>query len=266
MGILYKDNVFAGGTIDLSKFEKKKERLDPEKLYNRYVSLLEVMSDRYNELGPQTWLNKDCSIKMIGHKDSVSDSELTSAQDDNYKNKGAERRELNPAMLTELAVTVLLQKLLPERFIVVRASNYDDYNNGVDQLILDRQTGDVICGIDEVIDRSDFNGPSKKELKIKTKMEQGGFKVKYGARCKGDKLSLESLRDVPAFYLSLNKSDLIKLSSCLEGDDNDPVEQALFVRLKESLLLQVKSYEKLSLSKPLQENIKRFQFFLEAWD
>ncbi len=260
MAIEYLDNVSVGGKLDLSQFKKEKVKLNTEELYRHYCTLIKEQTEKYNKLANQEWLNEDGSMKMLEHPDLTHDLQLVEAQEQLYTPE-LSSKENDPAMLTEVAVTVLLQKLLPERFVVVRASKYDDYNNGVDQLILDKESGNVICGIDEVV----TSNPSKKEIKIQTKMEKGGFKVKYGARFKNGELSLESLKHIPAFYLSMNKDDLLKLSSYIKEDGGELVEQELFIKLKDSLLKQVKSYEQLSLVRPLQENIKIFQHFLKSW-
>lgn len=264
-------NVKPGDVIELPE-RKKPERLNVEKLLEICRRLLEKRSKEYNNYGASDWLDKECRIEMLSHPVySESDSELIKAQNEAYAaqfkqsvSQWEKRRETNPANLTELALTLMLQKILPDRFLVVNASTCDDRENGVDNLILDRQTGNVVCGIDEVIERSYYEGPSKKAEKIQQKMVKGGFQVKYGARFKDGNLSLESLKNVPAFYLSLNKEDLVKLSGCLESEEITKEEQGLFQSLKDSLLTQVSSYEKLPLSEPLQENIKIFKNFLSS--
>lgn len=60
-------------------------------------------------------------------------------------------REKNPANIAEIATTLLFDKVLNKDFIIVRASTYDDYENGADHLIIDKQSGAVICGLDEAI-------------------------------------------------------------------------------------------------------------------
>lgn len=263
MSIEYLDNISVGDKLDLSKFKKEKPQFNIEQLYFHYYNLIKIQTEKYNKLANQEWLHEDGSVKMFEHSDLKNDLRLVEAQEDNYS-IGLKRVDNNPAILCELVVTVLLQKLLPERFVVVRASKYDDYNNGVDNLILDQESGNVICGLDEVISRSDFHGVSKKELKLRNKMEKGGFQIKYGAKFKDAKLSLESLKNIPAFYLSMDKTDLVKLSSYIKDGGNNPVEQELFLKLKNSLLNQVQSYAQLSLAKELQNSIKDFQLFLES--
>lgn len=265
MAIEYLDNISVGSKLDVSQFKKEKPKLNTEQLYRHYYTLIKQETEKYNKLANQEWLNEDGSMKMLEHPDLNYDLQLVEAQERNYV-IDSKKKENDPAMLSELLITVLLQKLLPERFVVVRSSKYDDYNNGVDNLILDKESGSVICGIDEVIARGDFNGPSKKELKMRNKMEKGGFQVKYGAKFKDGKIIFESLKNIPAFYLSVDKNDFVKLSSYINGDRDNFAEQELFLKLKHSLLNQVQSYGQLSLNKDLQENIKDFQHFLKSWN
>lgn len=274
MAIEYLENIQAGKKIDLSSLEKKNSSLNPEKFLQKCRCLIELKINDYNEMAGMKWLNKEGMIDMFNHPVySKYDFELVEAQKGAFASQSNQsvsewqkKTELNPANLTELALTVILQKMLTDRYIIVRASTYDDYNNGTDQLIIDRETGNVVCGIDEVITRSNYNGPNKKEIKIKEKMLKGGFRVKYGAKFNKGKLILTGLQNIPAFYLSLDKEELAKLSELLELDTISETEKKLFNKLKKSLLAQVDSYEKLTLAQPLLENINAFKIFLESWD
>jgi len=159
----------------------------------------------------------------------------------------------------------MLQRVLPDNFIVVRSSVYDDYNNGVDQLIIDRESGVVICGIDEVIDRQDNVGPSKKEEKIRQKMMRGGAKVKYGARVEGKNLVLDSLKNIPAFYLSLSPKELEILAKNLQENEVSVYERDLLKRLHSSLSEQLASYSHLDLNQDLKIKLEDFFKSLEKW-
>lgn len=274
MAIEYLKHIQAGGKIDLPSDEKKANRFRPEKLLENCHRLIKLKIKKYNEVLGSQCLDQNGAIEMINHPAySPADTELVEAQKVGFASQfnqsvseWEKRKELDPANLTELALTAMLQKILPERFLVVRSTAYDDYNNGIDKFIIDRETGNVVCGIDEVIARSYYSGPSKKEKKIKAKMAKGGFQAKYGLKFEQGALVLESLKNIPAFYLSLNREDLISLSQCLEAETISEVEKEIFNRLKESLLDQINSYEKQSLIKPLLENIKIFKVFLDSWN
>jgi len=173
------------------------------------------------------------------------------------KNKDAQKS--NQA---EMAITALLHKVLKDRFIVVRASTFDDYMHGMDNLILDRETGAVICAFDEVLrNESDEPGASKKLDKIKKHALSGGKQAKYGIALDGDKLVRSALQNVPVFYLELKSTDLENLANdLLENFDKEPtaLEQKLFSLLVGSIDEQKKLLERLPLPKVTENKLRAF--------
>ncbi len=83
--------------------------------------------------------------------------------------KHREKKEASKSNQAEMIITALLHKVLKERFLVVRASVFDDYKHGIDNLILDKETGAVICAFDEVLENEGDKerGAIKKIEKIK---------------------------------------------------------------------------------------------------
>ncbi|MFA5997019.1 MAG: hypothetical protein WC791_00865 [Candidatus Paceibacterota bacterium] len=174
------------------------------------------------------------------------------------KNKDAQKS--NQA---EMAITALLHKILKDRFIVVRASTFDDYMHGMDNLILDRETGAVICAFDEVLrNEGDEPGPSKKLDKIKNHARNGGRKAKYGIALEDGELVRSPLENVPVFFLELKSNDLNELANdLLENYDNEPTkfEQALFTHLVSSIKEQKGILEKLPLPQVMKNKLKAFE-------
>lgn len=210
--------------------------------------------------------------QAFDHPDRAADERLIAAQEEQWAKEAGKSveawrlaKERDASSLTEMGLTICLQRLLPERFIVVRSSAYDDYNNGVDQLIIDQETGMVVCGIDEVIEMAGNKGPSKKESKVKNKMLKGGAKVKYGARVINGELVLGSIGRVPAFYISLSKTDLVKLGAALEADKVTAFEKVLLHDVRSSLQAQARSYESLNLTPELKQSLYTFIISLESW-
>lgn len=272
MKINYLPNLEPGSKLDLGKRDFDKIKLNPEKALNICRQLLKHRVDDYNKMIGRVWLNEDGAVKLFAHPDRPFDEKMINAQEAQWakeKGKTVEAwradKEKDPANLTEMALTLMLQKILPDRFLVVRAASYDDYNNFVDQLILDRESGDVICGIDEVVERDAYKGPNKKEAKIRHQMEKGGFKVKYGVKFEKGELKEQSLKNIPAFYLSISKDSLAKLVANLEQEKVSLEEKEIFTFLRQSLLSQLDSYKDINLNLAMRENINRFKLFLEAW-
>jgi len=271
MSIEYLPDVKAGQKIDLSRFKEKKN-FEGEKMFEFFHQQLAEKAEAYNRYYNQEWLADDASIKLFEHPDREEDERLIGMQEGQWaKERGVSLgqwqhdKERNPAALAEMALTIFLQRCLPERYMIVRSSFYDDYNNGVDQLIIDRESGTVVCGIDEVIERAGCSTPGNKEGKIRRKMQKGGARVKYGARVVEGELVLGRLGRVPAFYLSLGKNDLTELQTAFANGNPGAYEEKLLQSVLASLRSQAKSYDDLELSEELRSELGLFINSLDSW-
>ncbi len=182
--------------------------------------------------------------------------------------KFRERKEAHSSNQAEMAITALLHKMLKERFLVVRASIFDDYKHGMDNLILDRETGAVICAFDEVIrNESDAGKTPVKLEKIKKAALKGGNEAKYGIALEGDELVRSRLRNVPVFYLSLESRDLNALTNDLSGNFDSGatnLEQMLFTHLVASIKEQKTILEGLPLPQVMKNKLVAFEDSLKV--
>lgn len=281
MNINYLPGIEQADRLDPEKLKREPPKLRPEKFFDRLQIILKEQAQIYNNKykpdaadqdgSAEGWLDDNCSIRLFG-ADKTSNQYLADCQQAAYAGK-----EKDPAKITEMALVLMLQRLLPERFIVVRSSGYDDYNGSIDYEIIDQESGNVVCGVDEVIDKTDNSGPNKKEKKMADKMLAGGFCIKYGARILKGKLSLGELKNIPAFYMCIDKEELTKLCEVLVNSPVDASSQFknsaehssfinnLAIKLRSSLLKQVKMYQAMPLKQKLLDNIDNFVQSLEAW-
>jgi hypothetical protein len=174
-----------------------------------------------------------------------------------------------------LAVTAVFHKVLGEKFIVVRSSTFDDYENGVDNIIINKETGDVVCAFDEVRENSaavrkiredemvEMTRTEDKEEKIKRKARNGGTKIKYSFGFDNGKLVKKETitTSIPMFYISVEAGELDKL---LEGmncvsDKPNAVELEIFDKLIASLESQVELLHHENVPEPVQNNILSFE-------
>ena len=265
------ENIRPGMKIDLSQFEKnvKSPKLET------YLPVLGKLSEKQAErlkAGHGDFFEDDGQVKMAG-KEAESDLALIVSKEEGWaKDSGKSRdqmrvdREKNPSHIAEVAATLLFDKVLHDDFIIVRTSTYDDYENGADQLIINKKTGAVICGLDDVIGHIGDDGGEKKKDKIDAKMKKGGAFIKYGLTMKGDKLERESLRHIPIFYFSLSKAELDNLLKSLasEKDDLSEDEAKTYAKLVNSLSAQVAEYSEDSALHPeLKDNLRNFAPSLE---
>lgn len=162
-------------------------------------------------------------------------------------------KENNPSAQLEKAITGLLHKVLGSEFMVMRSSDYDDYFYGIDNVIVNRETGDVICAFDEVHDEKDGKRQLKKIKKIKDVAGRGGATLKYGITFEKDevtgknKLVKKSIKNIPVFYLGLSSKELSGLVSRMDfssGSEANSFELEIFGNLVESLKGQIGILEK----------------------
>lgn len=262
-----------GDIIDLSRFEKKPARFDssdkkaleknseknfsPEDYVSFFKKDLQKMSLEVNNYFPG-FLQEDGKISLVG-RDAEADAALVAAQEDAFSrdfhgrqpedmNTWRRQQEAKDPSLTEISLTLLLNKFLKNDFIVARSSSYDDYNNGIDNVLIDKSSGEVLCGFDEVMVRKGESTSSKKEGKLSRLMAKGGAYLKYGARLENGRLVRSAVNNIPAFYISLDKQELSDLMASLKSADNNPglenergIEDKIFQKLLASLENQLAS-------------------------
>jgi hypothetical protein len=167
-------------------------------------------------------------IKQYGVEDS--DKGMRKA----YRQQVAER----PSTMIEMAAVALLSKKLGKGFLVVQTAKYDDYVNGVDTLIIDRNTGKVVGAFDEVhADEEHMRRVEEKEAKIQRIAEKGGERIKYGLKLQDGKLTRESLKDVPVFYIALDTDDLNRIVEGLARPGTVQTKD-IFEKIRLSLMAQ----------------------------
>lgn len=143
---------------------------------------------------------------------------------------------------TEMAVTALLYKMLGHDFIVARTAAYDDYKGGVDNVILDKRTGAVVCAFDEIHEDKTGRRLGEKRGKVQKLVGKGGARIRYGISMEGEDLKRTKLENLPVFYLSLTDADLEDLVAGI-GDGLANVsagEERVFAKLIDSLRQQAK--------------------------
>lgn len=237
------------GNIDLEQFKKPKKLDSEKKDYSEILnSGLEKMSQKINDSFGY-FLKNDGSVAMDspGYKffDKDLDQEYIDKREAKFasdSNKTREEwtgdRERVPGIVTEKVLTLILNKVLGDNFIISRTATYDDYRHGVDTLIIDKNTGTPVCGVDEMGSNDQYSYRNKGQ-KIYDIIGHNGAFVKYGATFKHGKLQQKSIRNVPAFYLSLDGADLEKVLPAISGDEISEVELGIFQRILNSFDNQI---------------------------
>jgi len=251
------------GKIDLEKFpSEKKEKID---LYDFKQVLDKKLLNLSNEINNENGLilNTDGTILTNNQFDQemIDEQEKAFYQGRSSKEEWQRKNELKESNLAEKAITILLNKGLGEQFVVVRASLYDDYNNGVDNVIIDKKSGNVVCGFDDVLGHKDDDGKEKKAKKISDKMKKGGVNLKYGLSLNQQKLEICQQKNLPAFYISLSKQELNNLWDIFKKDEKsiNQTEKNILTKWINSMQEQINEYDEMEINHKLKNSLIDFK-------
>lgn len=172
-------------------------------------SFLEVDEDDLEEIGDR-------------EKEWSSTFELDKEMDDGKRLElWKANKETSKANITEMLITALLNKFIGDDFIVVRASRFDDYFNGVDNVIVNKKTGEVVCAFDEIREHHRSGRLADKIERAKSLTRKfGGTRVKYGITIKDGKVERARFNGVPVFVLSLAEDIYEKLAQGFNYDSS----------------------------------------------
>lgn len=191
----------------LEGYEKEQE----EKL-EKLQEVLEVTREKLNfEKIPAT---DDCRIDMDAFEGIYSREEIARDEDIIKKWEGEWKEKelyknielLKEGNQLEVLKTFIFNKFAGDKLLAVRASRYDDIMGGVDNILINKNTGKTICAFDEV---GDVKGDKyqEKKSKILEKNKRGGAGLKYGLKLNREKGEAELKRGprerLPIFFLAL---------------------------------------------------------------
>lgn len=162
------------------------------------------------------FLTTDCRVDIEAFRGFYPEEELIKDKkliDGNKKkwqeNEGDKEKKLKQdGEKLEILKTVLFYKFLNQDFIVARTSEYDDIENKADNIILNKETGNIVCAFDEVSDMSGVEFENKKIKVLNRNIEGKGSRLKYGFEKNKDRLDFKRISNLPLFYLALDKEHL----------------------------------------------------------
>lgn len=219
---------------------KRRETIERLKEQNRIVS--EWLLSHSEELKEKGFpVDKDCRIDITYFENTPNYKEIFS-----YHQKEVEResRKIKEQVegseaesakhltgeLLEGLKTVALNKLwFNKRFICLRTVRYDDYRNGVDELIFDTKTKQPLAAVDSTtnVDVKD----------IKLKIQRG--RIKYGLGIEKDDIQRKSYEDLPVFFIVIQSKDLVNLYQSIADKKREPLSEN---KLLDSLINQCEQY------------------------
>jgi hypothetical protein len=182
----------------------------------------------------------------------------------------AEKAATESARL-EMAVSAIFHKILKSKFLVVRSAEPDDFQNGADNVMINKETGEVMCTFDEVSTPEGAERIDEKIKKTGKKNAAFGSTLEYGLTFQKDeagksKVVQTKLENIPSFYVAVSPDELKKLLSQMEFDPTKPpsaIELKAFDVFIDSLESQATLALQGNTRGPAQENIRRFKNSLD---
>lgn len=185
----------------------------------------EILEATYKYLRKQCGplVNDDLRIEIKEFKgilgENATDDDLKSIEDIEkqfgLKSMKGKERIFTSGEILEIYKTAILNNLLGDKYLVVRTSKYDDYFHGIDNIIIDKESGEIIAAVDDVVDiRSDRF--FKKKSEIIEKNLENGVSIKYGIKLTGEGevkeiIRVPNLDGLPIFYIAISEDILFEL-------------------------------------------------------
>lgn len=180
-----------------------------------------ISPDQYSSVYPKEVLERDNM--------AVKDYERKFSQNI-YSTRDIENSDAGEGF--EILTMAILQKFLSQNkeFCILRSSKFDDIINKVDLLILDRKTGAIICGLDDVQSEDYGILAEKKRENARYKNEKyEGASVRYGFNSQKEtdgtiKFKLGGMSKVPILIFPVSGREV---ESAIENFNTD-VDKKLF--------------------------------------
>lgn len=177
---------------------------------------------------------------------------------DNRKMEPTEKKETAGEQL-EMLKTAIFNKFLDKKFVIVRSSKIDDIDNGVDNIIIEKDTGNIVSAFDEVND--EIGEAFRKKVGSVMDKNRSGAKLKYGLSIDptSKKIIGQSVENIPIFYLSLSKKDLEKGIKKFSSNEISKEENELFEKFMSSIYGQIKElFQRNDVSSKCKEKMRQF--------
>ncbi|MCX6792926.1 MAG: hypothetical protein NTY12_02780 [Candidatus Falkowbacteria bacterium] len=198
----------------------------------------------------------------LGDPEQLDEEELKKTMVD-YWHKNT---QTGNGAIFEMMVTVIFRKALGEDYLVMRSSKRDDYQNGVDNIIINTKTNEVICAFDEVQEPTLVGKRlGNKNIKIIDIAVKGGQSIKDGVKFINGNVEKASYNNLPVFYISSDpdqlKKDLQKINAKDINNATD-FEHELFVKFASTIIQQAEMLLQLeSVPQKVKDRLKKVSAF-----
>lgn len=187
---------------------------------NRLNDGLKKIAKELNQIGVP--VDESCRLKIECYTDYPESKRKKDKNIEDNRKKEYDKIEEDKKIgeIFEKLKTAFLYNHLSENFIICRTTFFDDFLHGVDNIILDKKTGNVVCAVDDVVAGHSKEYEDKKNKQIKVNRE-GGATIEYGLALdiRHQKISLSPLKNVPLIVIALN-INMVKMCLANFGNNN----------------------------------------------
>jgi len=275
----------------MNNFEKNKPRVsefflaENERYRKELAAALHLMSEEINESLGYCLLADDASVSMqqygFSEEDLKSDREYIKDKENIFitkefsleegteismkmRNEFRNKQDQQISKLVEMLITVLFHKVLKKDYLMVRSSRFDDLRHGIDNVLINKQTGQVVCTLDDVHDTYGVFEKNKKSKTIEA-AKYGGAKIKYGFTYEDGTLVKRQMKNIPTFFMSMSIDDFKEAFNIVDFknlDNPSDAELLLFNKLLSCFEGQAQELRQYTNKKSFHTNIDNFEKLL----
>jgi hypothetical protein len=177
------------------------------------------------------------SFATFHHLESLDEVALTKAMFDRWRDE----KENGKSTMLEKLTTIIFRKALGKEYLVMRSATYDDYAHGVDNVIINTKTNEIICAFDEVHSRKAGDRLVEKNQKIIKQAQTGGTQIDDAVKMVDGKLAPAQYKNVPNFYITLDIDELneaLDKINCQTINQTSDFEQSLYIKFTSAIIQQ----------------------------
>ena len=137
------------------------------------------------------------------------------------------KEKMRDGNISEDLLFLMMNKVAGDRYITLKTSQYDDFRNGVDMVLVDTETDAVICTFDATV--SDIKSRMNHKIeRAKTRIDKGkGLYMKYGVSFDhNQKMKLGEIQNIPPLFLDLPKQDLKRMLHVMDFNIDSELSNA----------------------------------------
>lgn len=263
------------------KFEEPEGREGPEEIPEKTREIKAFLESTAGELRE----NEGVPVDALGridmeafqniYPDLRKDKELVEMWEEEWypgltHEAREEERMRSDGEKLEMLKSAVFHKNLGSQFIVTRASRYDDIKNKIDNILLERKTGNLVCAFDEVGDTSGSIYEEKKNKIFERNTKEHGASLKYGISFEEvsgrQELRLGAVDHVPIFYIALPKTHIERgVNQFIPRQAPSDFERKLFEYIVATLYAQIQGLELLDfrMDDKVKARVATFHSFLD---